>query len=53
MILNMQRLKIDRPDKYMVRFFIDDEELAVLPLYILEPPQSKLQEPESDEEKVS
>lgn len=38
LILNMQRLQIARPDKYMVRFSVDDEELSVLPLYILEPP---------------
>lgn len=49
MILNMQRLQIARPDKYMVRFAIDDEELAVLPLYILEPPHAKDQPSETGE----
>lgn len=39
LILNMQRLKIERPDKYIVRLFIDDEEQAALPLYALEAPQ--------------
>ena len=53
MILNMQRLQIQRPDKYMVRFFVDDEELAVLPLYILEPPQAKPQAPETDDAKIN
>ncbi len=39
LILNMQRLKIERPDKYIVRLIIDDEEYAALPLYALEAPQ--------------
>jgi len=39
LILNMQRLKIERPDKYIVRLFIDDEEHVALPLYALEVPQ--------------
>ena len=39
LILNMQRLKIERPDKYIIRLFIDDEEYAALPLYALEVPQ--------------
>lgn len=39
MILNMQRLQFTRPDKYMVRLAIDEEEYAVLPLYILEVPK--------------
>lgn len=51
LILNMQRLKIDRPDKYIVRLFIDDEEYAALPLYALEAPQSGPAEPASDEVK--
>ncbi len=40
LILNMQRLKIERPDKYIIRLSIDDEEQAALPLYALEAPQS-------------
>ncbi|MBR2197350.1 MAG: hypothetical protein IJ909_02715 [Fibrobacter sp.] len=39
LILNMQRLKIERPDKYIIRLIIDDEEYAALPLYALEAPQ--------------
>ena len=39
LILNMQRLKIERPDKYIIRLSIDDEEQAALPLYALEAPQ--------------
>ena len=38
LILNMQRLKIERPDKYMIRLIIDDEEYVALPLYALEVP---------------
>lgn len=49
LILNMQRLQIARPDKYMVRFAVDEEELAVLPLYILEPPQAKGPAAETDQ----
>ena len=41
LVLNMQRLQIPRPDKYMVRLLIDDEEIVVLPLYILEDPRAK------------
>jgi hypothetical protein len=37
----MQRLQIARPDKYIVRLMIDDEEIATLPLYILEDPRTK------------
>ena len=40
LILNMQRLKIERPDKYIVRLVIDDEEYVALPLYALEAPQA-------------
>ena len=39
LILNMQRLKIERPDKYIVRLIIDDEEHVALPLYALDVPQ--------------
>lgn len=39
LVLNMQRLKIERPDKYMVRLIIDDEEYIALPLYVLEDPR--------------
>ena len=39
LILNMQRLKIERPDKYIVRLTIDDEEYVALPLYVLDVPQ--------------
>lgn len=48
LILNMQRLQIARPDKYMVRFSVDEEELSVLPLYILEPPHKAESTPESN-----
>ena len=41
LVLNMQRLQIARPDKYIVRLIIDDEEIATLPLYILEDPRAK------------
>jgi hypothetical protein len=37
----MQRLQIARPDKYIVRLSVDDEEIATLPLYILEDPRAK------------
>lgn len=50
LVLNMQRLKIDRPDKYIVRLLIDDEELAALPLYILEDPRLAGQKPAGNEE---
>ena len=52
MILNMQRLQFARPDKYIVRLFADNEELAALPLYVLEDPrfaQQKPQEPPTDD----
>ena len=41
----MQRLQIARPDKYIVRLHIDDEEIATLPLYILEDPRAKQANP--------
>jgi len=40
-VLNMQRLQIARPDKYIVRLSVDEEEIATLPLYILEDPRAK------------
>ena len=40
LILNMQRLRIVRPDKYIIRLIIDDEEYAALPLYALDVPQA-------------
>ena len=47
----MQRLQIARPDKYIVRLIVDDEEIAFLPLYVLEDPRSKQQAaPEADGE---
>jgi predicted ABC-class ATPase len=52
MILNMQRLQFARPDKYIVRLIADNEELAALPLYVLEDPrlaQQKQQEPQTDD----
>ena len=45
LVLNMQRLQIARPDKYIVRLIIDDEEIATLPLYILEDPRAKQANP--------
>lgn len=49
MILNMHGLKIERPDKYIIRLFIDDEEQAILPLYVLEIPGSHgTQKPEGE-----
>ena len=47
MILNMQRLQIQRPDKYIVRLIADNEELTALPLYILEDP--RFAKPKTDE----
>jgi hypothetical protein len=41
LVLNMQRLQIARPDKYIVRLIVDGEELIFLPLYILEDPRAK------------
>jgi len=41
LVLNMQRLQIARPDKYIVRLLIDDEEISYLPLYILEDPRAR------------
>lgn len=48
LILNMQRLKIDRPDKYIVRLIIDDEEHVALPLYALDVPQGGAGTPDTD-----
>jgi hypothetical protein len=39
MVLNLQRLQIKRPDKYIIRLLVDEEELISLPLYALEVPQ--------------
>ena len=55
MVLNMQRLQFKRPDKYIVRLVVDNEELAALPLYILEDPrlaQQSQQPPQADENSV-
>lgn len=41
LVLNMQRLQIQRPDKYIVRLMVDEEEIVNLPLYILEDPHAK------------
>ena len=46
----MQRLQITRPDKYIVRLIVDDEELIFLPLYILEDPRAKQANPPADGE---
>ena len=46
MVLNMQRLQFKRPDKYIVRLVVDNEELATLPLYILEDPRLAKQNPQ-------
>lgn len=35
-VLNLQHLQIKRPDKYIIRLAIDNEELISLPLYALE-----------------
>lgn len=43
LVLNMQRLQITRPDKYIVRLVIDGDEIAFLPLYILEDPRARQQ----------
>lgn len=48
LILNMQRLKIDRPDKYMIRLIIDDEEYVALPLYALEVPHGNAGSPDGE-----
>lgn len=50
LVLNMQRLQIQRPDKYMVRLIVDEEEIATLPLYILEDPRNKQANPASNDE---
>ena len=54
MVLNMQRLQFKRPDKYIVRLVVDNEELATLPLYILEDPRiaQQKQPPQADETSV-
>jgi hypothetical protein len=54
MVLNMQRLQFKRPDKYIVRLVVDNEELATLPLYILEDPRlaQQKQPPQADENGV-
>ena len=55
MVLNMQRLQFKRPDKYIVRLVVDNEELAALPLYILDDPrlaQQNQQPPQADENSV-
>ena len=38
MVINLQRLTIKRPDKYIIRLIVDEEELVNLPLYALETP---------------
>jgi hypothetical protein len=48
LILNMQRLKIERPDKYMIRLIIDDEEYVALPLYALEVPHGNGNAPDGE-----
>ena len=45
MVLNLQRLQIKRPDKYIIRLIVDEEELASLPLYALEAPQQPGENP--------
>jgi len=54
MILNMQRLQFVRPDKYIVRLVADNEELAALPLYVLEDPRlaQQKQPPQAEENGV-
>ena len=47
MVLNLQRLTIKRPDKYMIRLIVDGEELISLPLYALEAPQKGGQAPDA------
>lgn len=39
LVLNLQRLPIQRPDKYIIRLSVDNEELISLPLYVLEAPK--------------
>lgn len=50
LVLNMQRLQIARPDKYIVRLLLDEQEIAFLPLYILEDPRAKKAAPAEGEE---
>ncbi len=47
LVLNLQRLQIQRPDKYIVRLLVDNEELISLPLYMLEAPQRPGQAPQA------
>ena len=47
MVLNLQRLQVKRPDKYIIRLLVDGEELASLPLYALEAPQQGGQAPDA------
>ena len=49
LVLNLQRLQIQRPDKYIVRLIVDGEELISLPLYMLEAPQQPGQVPAADD----
>lgn len=42
LVLNLQRLQIARPDKYIVRLVVDNEELISLPLYTLEAPDQPM-----------
>ncbi len=49
LVLNLQRLQIARPDKYIVRLIVDGEELISLPLYMLEAPQQPGQAPAADD----
>lgn len=48
LILNLQRLQIARPDKYIVRLMVDGEEMISIPLYMLEAPQQPGQAPADD-----
>lgn len=48
LVLNLQGLQIARPDKYIIRLAMDDEELVNLPLYILENPMLKQQREASE-----
>lgn len=50
LVLNLQRLPIQRPDKYIVRLAIDNEELISLPLYVLEAPLPPGQQPSASGE---
>ena len=50
LVLNMQRLQIARADKYIIRLTVDEEELATLPLYVLEDPRIKQEPPANNGE---